>query len=133
MVEGIYTQINAVAIGKLHEVAEAAGLLWGWVSHVLGHLQNHHLTEAANPLEGIAVGRHIGDEVDDVEVLEGVARRVGVGARAVEHDGADAVILAGGAENQVEYFLFATHKTPQCVIGDQGPGMVTDDGSRRPA
>ena len=74
-----------------------------------GSLHDHQFAEARDPLGVAPEGRDVGDDVDDVVVLEPVVRGVGVGARTVHDDGADALVLPRGVEDQLEHFCFGTH------------------------
>src|SRR5215208_4544899 len=102
-------EVYSVAIGKLHQIGQAAVIFWRRVLHRLGHLQNHQLTETVYPGMVNCVWLDLSDKVEDVKILEDIARCIGVGTRAIHDDSTYSVIALRSVENEFKYFLFATH------------------------
>src|SRR5215207_9375082 len=107
-------EVYSVTVGKLHQVGESAVICWRRVLHGLGHLQNHQFTKTVYPGVVISERLDLSDKVEDVKILEDIARRVGVGTRAIHDHSTDAVIALRSVENEFKYFLFVTHTLPEC-------------------
>src|SRR5690606_1997383 len=88
-------------------------------------LDDHLWAKTFEPRPVVGKGRYISHQVDDVEILEWVARCVRVRARAVHDDGADALVGACRFQDEVKHFLFAAHSILRMWRGFEILGMGT--------
>ena len=99
-------QVDPVAIQELHEIGIAAILAGGGSCISSGSCRIMRSPKRLIQSRLCLNGASVGDQVDDVKILEAVPRGIGIGARAVQDHGADAVILCGGIDDEVKHFLF---------------------------
>ena len=87
-------QVNAVAVGKLHQITGHVGEVLVKELVFVSALQHQHLPEGGGDVPFL-VGGHICDQVHNVKVPEAVRRCRRIGPGAVEKHPADAGILLG--------------------------------------